>query len=268
MQKILWIFVFMMSFLWANGEYHTKIGDNEVWIFSLKTHPLKTSVLLPQNQADEKLIKEVYPKGEIVNQHNVMLIKNGDFIALVDTGFPDTIENLKNALKQAKLNPSDVSYIIITHAHFDHIGGLLENNQKVFPKALVLIDKKEYDYWLGGDNEKTKEVLQAYQQEFFNHDKALIKENSAVFAIPAYGHTPGHNMIVVQDKDKKLVFWADLLHAFDVQTKQPSISVSFDVNAKEAAQTRTKFLEQFSKDKTQVIGSHVPFFEPLILESK
>lgn len=269
MKKVLLIFVFLVSCLWANGEYHTKIGDNEVWIFSLKTHALKTSVLLPQNKADERLIQEAYPKGEIVNEHNVMLIKNGDFVALVDTGFADTLESLKNALKQAKLKPNDISHIIITHAHPDHIGAFM-SKKNPFTKAQVLIDEKEYEYWTtSGANEEIKNALKSIKNKaFFDHSKKLIKDDSIISAIPAYGHTPGHNMIMLQDKDTQLIFWADLLHAFDVQTKQPNISVSFDTDAKKAAQTRTQFLKQFKKDKSQVVGSHVPFIEPVVLKQK
>lgn len=90
----------------------------------------------------------------------------------------------------------------------------------------------------------------------------MIFPNSGIKAIPAYGHTPGHNLIMLNDN---LVFWGDLIHAYDVQMQSPKIAVKFDVNEEQAIQTREKFLKEFKRKKIKVVGTHVPFSEPRTL---
>lgn len=80
----------------------------------------------------------------------VWLLKgeNGKNI-LVDAGFldrtrrdnyvrPDTV------LQSMDVNPSDITDIIITHPHWDHIGGI-----NLFPDAKIWMQKADYDYFVG-----------------------------------------------------------------------------------------------------------------------
>ncbi|BEK32815.1 hypothetical protein oki169_17640 [Helicobacter pylori] len=53
------------------------------------------------------------------------MIKNPNFNALIDTGFLDTIDTLKEKLHIHKTDFKDITHIISTHAHPDHIGALM-----------------------------------------------------------------------------------------------------------------------------------------------
>ncbi|HEF5629513.1 TPA: MBL fold hydrolase, partial [Campylobacter jejuni] len=48
--------------------------------------------------------------------------------------------------------------MILTHAHPDHIGALM-SEENLFPKAQILIDKKEYDFWIKSDRQEIKNTL-------------------------------------------------------------------------------------------------------------
>lgn len=49
---------------------------------------------------------------------------------------------------------------MITHAHLDHIGGLVADNKPVFPNANIYLTKKEYDFWTGKKQDFSKSKVQ------------------------------------------------------------------------------------------------------------
>lgn len=257
--------------------YKGKISDLEIYIIPLGEFAPPIDKLIPQNSDDKAFIAQMaqsLPK----NFQNVMLLKHKDFTALIDTGFPHTADIL--ALQLMRLGITNITHLIITHAHIDHIGGILGDENAVFKMSAkdvtMLIDKNEYDFWLNSDNERVKSALLAFKDRvaFFSDDNLLNKslglgENSdlEIESIPAYGHTAGHTMIKIARGGQKLVFIADLMHIFDIQMARPHIAIQYDSNPSEAIKARIKFLDLFKDDSnTQIIGSHLPFGEPRILE--
>ncbi len=95
------------------------------------------------------------PKGEKVDIAMVIwLIRGGGRTILFDSGFhrekwlkyfPMT-DYLRpdEAVKLAGVKPEEVTDIVISHAHWDHMGGI-----DLFPKANVWIQKEEYRYYTG-----------------------------------------------------------------------------------------------------------------------
>ena len=96
------------------------------------------------------------PKDEKIEIAMVFwLIRGGGHDVLFDSGFhrevwfkyfPNTAEYMRpdEAVKLAGVQPEDVTDIIISHAHWDHLGGI-----DLFPKATVWIQKQEFAYYTG-----------------------------------------------------------------------------------------------------------------------
>ena len=257
-----------------------KISDLEIYIIPLGEFAPPVDKLIPKNRDDKAFIKQMsqnIPK----NFQNVMLLRHKDFTALIDTGFPHTADIL--ALQLMRLGITNITHLIITHAHIDHIGGILGDENAVFKLSTkdttMLIDKNEYDFWLKSNNKQVKSAILAFKDRvaFFDTksdeqnllDKLLgMGENSdlEVASIPAYGHTAGHTMIKIARGEQKLVFIADLFHAFDIQMLRPHIATKYDNNPSEAIKSRMEFLDTLQSDSnTLIIGSHLPFVEPRIL---
>lgn len=262
------VFLFLANILFAQNAasiYHTKMSDSDVYIISLTQLKPPVDKLIPNNNNDKKFINKM-SKNLPQNSHNVMLIKHKKFIALVDTGFTHTFDSLQAKLGELGLKPKDITHLIITHAHSDHIGGILREGKNNFPKAKMLIDEKEYNFWINGSNELAKNSLLAFKNKkaFFDYSKPLFDSKLVIKSVQAYGHTPGHTIISLEDGDDKLVFWADLMHIFAIQNERVDIAIEYDTDKAQAVQTRKKFLQELKN--TKVIGSHLPFVEPIILK--
>jgi glyoxylase-like metal-dependent hydrolase (beta-lactamase superfamily II) len=117
------------------------------------------------------------PKNEKIDIAMVLwLIRGGSHTILFDSGYHrDTFQKdfaMKDylrpdeAVKTAAVQPDAVTDIVISHAHWDHLGGI-----DLFPKAIVWIQKEEYRYYTtdawqpdgnhgGIDPEDVKELVQ------------------------------------------------------------------------------------------------------------
>jgi len=68
----------------------------------------------------------------------IYLVRQGDEIAIIETGTKHSIPNIKKALEKDGLNFSSVSYVIPTHVHLDHAAGAGEL-MKLCPNAQLVI---------------------------------------------------------------------------------------------------------------------------------
>lgn len=80
----------------------------------------------------------------------IWLLKgNNDKIVLVDAGYvnkkhPKGYTSPDSVLKKININPQDVTDIILTHPHWDHIGGI-----NLFPNAMVWMQEADFNYFVG-----------------------------------------------------------------------------------------------------------------------
>lgn len=101
----------LVNFAFAQ-VYHTKMNDTEVYIISLGKRNTPISRLLTKEVKEKELVQEL-SQNPRQNNHNVMLLKHKNFIALVDTGFNDTfkqraVQTRQNFLQKFKAEKSSI----------------------------------------------------------------------------------------------------------------------------------------------------------------
>ena len=242
-----------------------KIGDNEIYVISLLEASVDPDLLVPENTDDEQLIGQTYSKDTEPSLYNVLLVKNPDFIMLIDTGLSSTISKLKAELKKRGVKPEQITQVAISHGHPDHIGGLGEAGA-TFANATLLINEAEYKYWMKKGDEKTKKRLNMYKNRlsFYIDGENLVTKNSNIKPIFVPGHTPGMTIFNFNDEFYDI---ADMIYAFDVQIGRPEIAHIYDIDKKSAVAERKKILEVFKKNPDiKVMGTHFPYSEPEPLE--
>lgn len=210
-----------------------------------------------------EVVSRVMANNQNPSSINVFLVKSPNGIILIDTGTGEggmAVNNLENA----GVKSGDVDIVILTHMHGDHIGGLVSAGKKVFGKALIYVNDKELEYWTNsvsadpGTAARAGQVRAAYGGNIktFKWGEYITPE---IKASAAPGHTPGHTVFEIESGGEKMTVIADLVHVLKVQTADPNMAVIFDVNPREAVDSRKKIFKSVSKNRTRVAGMHIPF---------
>lgn len=193
------------------------------------------------------------------------LVRTGDNIILFDTGL--NADGITAALAQAGHKPEDVTHVVITHMHGDHIGGLMKDGAPTFANAAYLTGQVEYDAWSKTDNAGfTKNVKPLAEKMTFLKDGDTVAPG--ITAMAAFGHTPGHMTFMLDSMDKQLLLMADLANHYVWSLAHPDWEVKYDMEKAMAAQTRRKVLGMLAADRIPLIGYHMPFPAAGFVETK
>jgi len=262
----------------APGFHRILLGDFEITALSDGTVDLPVDQLLKNitPQKVDQILAKAYLKSPLETSLSGFLINTGDKLVLVDAGagtlFVPTLGKLVANLKASGYQPEQVDEIYITHMHPDHVGGLASAGHMVFPNAIVRADKHESDYWLSQANldkaapaqkggfqgamASLKPYVDAKKYKEFDGATELVP---GIKSLPSKGHTPGHTSYVVESKGQKLVLIGDLVHVLAVQFDEPSVTMAFDSDPKEAQAARKKEFAEASKEGYLVGVAHLPF---------
>lgn len=233
-----------------------------------------------KEQVVETLDAAAMPTAQVELPFGVILVRTGTECLLVDTGsarlFGSTAGRLPSSLRAAGVRPEEVTSIIITHAHSDHFGGLLDPVTKapVFPNAKLFIRRREYDYWIGEKPDVSAMVISVdptsrlfttareYLRTFEGQWRFVEpgdKPIEGVEIIDAAGHTPGQIGVLISSGPERLLHLADAVHHHAVSFAHPEWVYNFDTLPKLAAENRRRLLDRAASERLRVFGSHLPF---------
>jgi glyoxylase-like metal-dependent hydrolase (beta-lactamase superfamily II) len=140
---------------------------------------------------------------------SVVLLRGHGRNILVDTGSFSARKPLQSRLKEKNLSRMDITDIVLTHSHYDHM-----MNWTLFPNARIQIAKKELDWALNVDPIESSLCAELYVRELARSPQ-LITFAAGDEVLPGIrtlempGHTPHHVVLVIDEGPKRLIVAAD-----------------------------------------------------------
>jgi glyoxylase-like metal-dependent hydrolase (beta-lactamase superfamily II) len=207
---------------------------------------------------------------------NVFMFELDNRLFLVDTGSGDLFPagfggKLLQSLAAAGVRPEQVTDILLTHAHDDHMGGLIHNGAFAFPNATVHVGKADVEFFQNRSNAAKAHYGMNYFDDYaaslahyVDAGKVQTFEGSTqivpgITATVHAGHTPGSAFYTVESEGQRIVFVGDIIHVGAVQFPEPAITITYDVDRKRAAQVREAAFATFARDGTLIAIPHIPF---------
>ena len=202
---------------------------------------------------------------------NTYLVRGKGRTILIDAGaggIKGWGGELRGNLLRAGVQPTDVDTILLTHAHPDHVGGLIDaQGNPVFPDAELLIHPRELSFWeddgnLARSNDRARGNFLLARQVFagYRRNLRLLAEGDVlpgISMVPLSGHTPGHTGYRVESEDRSALIWGDIVHFPHIQIARPDVSIAFDQDPQRAAAARSALLDMVSADRLIVAGMHL-----------
>ena len=211
----------------------------------------------------------------MVLEQNITVVNTGSKLAVIDTGmgaskmFGENQGRLPANLKAAGIDPAAVDAVILSHCHPDHAGGLVDAAGKsVFPNAQVYVNETDFKFWTDEKNLENKDLkpfIELARANLLPHkDKmTFIKGGQEVItgitAVDAPGHTLGHTIFMVSSGGKNLAVTADVGHHYVLMVETPKIEFVYDMDSKQAVQTRLKTWDMLATDRIPFIAFHFPW---------
>lgn len=226
---------------------------------------------MPQDELQPILDRYGVAGDQVTPPCNVTLLRDGTNTVLFDVGagpdFQASAGKLAEALDTIGVAPDDVTHVLFTHAHPDHIWGLLDEfDEPVFANAELMIGQAEFDYWTDPETVSTIGEARAAFAVGAARRLAAIADGLRLLAdgdepLPGIaarltaGHTPGHMAFEVAGPTPVMVL-GDCIGNHHVAFERPEWHSGSDQDAAMAAATRVSLLDRLAAESFVLVGYH------------
>lgn len=261
----------------AVPPYAFKHGTFEVTVVSDGHLVLPTSFLAAGGPPEERaaLLKAAGQTGaQYQSPTNITLIRSGADLVLVDMGsgdrFMPTAGKLGENLKAAGIDKGQITKVIFTHGHPDHLWGAVDDlDDLVTPGAAFYVAAKEWDFWHGDGAARGLPADRAGFITGARRNYAAIKDKVTMLkpgdeplaglrVLDTAGHTQGHISLELAGAEGLIVGGDVLTHPL-ISFQHPVWKTTADHVPDQAVETRRKLLDRLASDRTKLIGFHLPY---------
>ncbi|MFB6415613.1 MULTISPECIES: MBL fold metallo-hydrolase [Bradyrhizobium] len=174
---------------------------------------------------------------------------------LIDSGgggWAPTVGRLEQTLVEAGIDPGSITRLALTHAHQDHVHGLLTPDGRVlFPnlKAIMIAEGAVESFLAETHLARFRPLLKPVR----NGEQVAVR----LRAVSLSGHAPGHIGYALDTDEGRVLFFGDVVHVPALQFGNPAFSWGYDDDQPTARATRLKVLHDAARAGTWIAGAHL-----------
>ncbi|HLH46309.1 MAG TPA: MBL fold metallo-hydrolase [Acidimicrobiales bacterium] len=189
------------------------------------------------------------------------LVRHAGRVVLVDVGLgPREFLGIRGGafleeLARLGVGPADVTDVVLTHLHFDHVGWASREGRAVFPAATYRCSAADWEWFSRHPGDEMDLMRPAEGQlELWDRDGPLLP---GLDTLGAPGHTPGSTVLVVSSGGARAVLLGDVVHC-PVELVDDEWDAMADVDPELARRTRVALNRELEGSGVPVAAAHFP----------
>ncbi len=256
----------------------TEFGGTELTVLTDGNLSIPSRLILPSSIDEAE--KATFLKNNELDQEffqpdcNITLWRNKDRLVLFDVGagtnFMPSAGKLLEDLESLNIDPSDITDVVFTHGHPDHLWGLVDDfDELAFPEAAFFMHEQEWDYWRAdstfdalSDERKSFAVGAKNRFAYIEDQVNLFRYGDEVLpgveAVDSHGHTPGHTSFALHAGSSSTLVLGDALTHPVLSFQMAHWPSGSDQDPDAGRTTRLALLDRLAGDKMQIVGYHLP----------
>jgi glyoxylase-like metal-dependent hydrolase (beta-lactamase superfamily II) len=200
-------------------------------------------------------------QGMLTLAIGAFLIRVGDRLVLVDAGLgPLDIGIMRGGALLSELaalgvGPDDITDVVLTHLHIDHVGWTTQKGAVIFEKATYRCDRRDWEHFVGPDPGATRKLSPLQSRlETWDSSGPLLP---GVDTMAAPGHTPGSTILVISSGADRAMLLGDVVHCA-VELLDEEWAGMSDVDPDLALRTRQAVIRELEGSDIPVAAAHFP----------
>ncbi|MBB4377432.1 Glyoxylase, beta-lactamase superfamily II [Bradyrhizobium sp. Rc3b] len=263
------------------SRYALRVGEIDVMVISdgVLTPPAESMATNADPAARGAWLDDMFLSRDAFDWAlNEVVVRSGDQTILIDSGlgveYPEfpRAGQLGSRLDAAGIDLGSVTDVVLTHMHFDHVGGLLVDGvkERMRPDLRIHVAAAEVKFWAAPDFSRTamppaladlaRRASRQFMDEYRDQLRTFQEQHEVapgVVVSRTGGHTPGHSVVRLASGGDRLMFAGDAI--FPVSFDHPEWHNGFEHDPEEATRVRIRLMRELAETGAWLVATHMPF---------